>query len=207
MKEIKHLINTALLLSIFTIVYNIIEGVIAIFFGFHDETLALLGFGVDSFVEVFSGLGILNMILISKRNSENRFLNEKSALRITGFSFYILSISLIFTSIVNIYNGHNPLTTKWGIVISIISIAVMWWLIIKKKEVGIALKSDAIIADANCTKVCMQLSIVLLLSSTFYYIFNIGYFDSIGALFIAYFAIKEGKEALQKANNNKVCCK
>ena len=207
MKEIKHLINTALLLSVFTIVYNLLEGIISMYFGYHDETLALFGFGIDSFVEVFSGLGILNMVLISKQNSENSFLNEKLALRITGVSFYILSISLIFTSIVNIYNGHNPLTTKWGIVISIISITVMWWLIIKKKDVGTALKSDAIIADANCTKVCMQLSIVLLLSSTFYHMFSIGYFDSIGALFIAYFSIKEGKESLQKAKNNKVCCK
>ena len=99
MKEIKHLINTALLLSVFTISYNLLEGIISMYFGYHDETLALFGFGIDSFVEVFSGLGILNMVLISKQNSENSFLNEKLALRITGVSFYILSISLIFTSI------------------------------------------------------------------------------------------------------------
>jgi len=206
MKEIKHLINTALLLSVFTIIYNLFEGVVSMYFGYHDETLALFGFGIDSFVEVFSGFGILNMILISKQNSENSFLNEKSALRITGFSFYVLSIGLVFTSIINIYIGHNPLTTKWGIVISMISIAVMWWLIIKKKEVGIALKSDAIIADSNCNRVCMQLSVILLLSSLFFHFFNIGYFDSIGALFIAYLSYKEGTEAFQKSKNKRVCC-
>ena len=205
MKDFNRLINIALYLSILTIVYNVIEGIISLYFGYQDETLALFGFGVDSFVEVFSGFGILNMILLTKKNgNKNHF--EKNALRITAVSFYVLSFGLIITSIINMYNYHSPVTTQWGIVISIISLAIMWLLIYKKKQVGYELKSDAIIADANCNKVCMQLSLVLLLSSLSYSIFNIGYFDSLGAMLIAYLSFKEGREAYLKSKNQKACC-
>ena len=64
MKEINKLINVALVLAIFTIVYNFFEGIVSMYFGYNDETLALFGFGIDSFVEVFSGIGILNMIIL-----------------------------------------------------------------------------------------------------------------------------------------------
>ena len=205
MKEINNLIQTALFLAIFTIFYNVIEGVISIYFGYHDETLALFGFGIDSFVEVFSGLGVFNMLLLTKKNNyENNY--EKTALKITAISFYVLAFGLIVTAIMNLYYSHNPITTKWGIIISLISLLIMWWLIDKKNKIGYDLKSDAIIADANCNKVCLQLSIILLLSSLLFYYFNIGYVDSIGALFIAYLSFKEGVESFKKSKNKNVCC-
>jgi len=205
MKKKPHLINLALYLSIFTIAYNIIEGLISIYIGYNDETLALLGFGVDSFVEVFSGFGILNLSLLMKFNKKIDF-SEKMALKITGFSFYFLTLGLLITSLINILNSHEPVTTKWGIIISLISLSIMWYLIKRKKYVGNELNSAAIIADAKCNIVCMQLSLVLLFSSLFNHYFNIGYFDSIGALVIAYFSFKEGKEAFFKSNNNGSCC-
>ena len=128
MKKKPHLINLALYLSIFTIAYNIIEGLISIYIGYNDETLALLGFGVDSFVEVFSGFGILNLSLIMKFNKKIDF-SEKMALKITGFSFYFLTLGLLITSSINILNSHEPVTTKWGIIISLISLTIMWYLI------------------------------------------------------------------------------
>ena len=205
MKKKPHLINLALYLSIFTIAYNISEGLISIYIGYNDETLALLGFGVDSFVEVFSGFGILNLSLLMKFNKKIDF-SEKMALKITGFSFYFLTLGLLITSSINILNSHEPVTTKWGIIISLISLSIMWYLIKRKKYVGNELNSAAIIADAKCNIVCMQLSLVLLFSSLFNHYFNIGYFDSIGALVIAYFSFKEGKEAFFKSNNNGSCC-
>ena len=205
MKKKPHLINLALYLSIFTIAYNIIEGLISIYIGYNDETLALLGFGVDSFVEVFSGFGILNLSLLMKFNKKIDF-SEKMALKITGFSFYFLTLGLLITSSINILNSHEPVTTKWGIIISLISLSIMWYLIKRKKYVGNELNSAAIIADAKCNIVCMQLSLVLLFSSLLNHYLNIGYFDSIGALVIAYFSFKEGKEAFFKSNNNGSCC-
>ena len=71
---------------------------------------------------------------------------------------------------------------------------------------GTSLKSDAILSDANCTKACMQLSIILLISSISYEIFEIGSIDAIGSLFIAGISFREGREAFEKSNHEKDCC-
>jgi divalent metal cation (Fe/Co/Zn/Cd) transporter len=203
----KKLINTALILSIITIVYNIGEGIVSIIFGMNDRTLALFGFGVDSFVEVISGIGIFHMILrIKKSSSENRDKFEGTALRITGIGFYILTAGLIISSAVNIIEQNKPSTTFAGIIISIISIVTMYFLMKSKLKVGEELKSDAIIEDAHCTKTCFNLSIILLLSSLLYQVSSIGYFDIVGSLGIAYYSFREGKESLEKANNNELNC-
>ena len=87
------LYRQALFLSIFTIVYNILEGFISMFLGYKDETLSLFGFGIDSFIEVISGLGILLMVLrIKKDLPGSKISSETAALRITGYSFYGLSL-------------------------------------------------------------------------------------------------------------------
>ncbi|MBU2650386.1 MAG: cation transporter [Bacteroidetes bacterium] len=200
------LINTALWLSVLTIVYNIAEGLVSIFFGLSDDTLALLGFGIDSFVEVISGAGILHMVIRMKRSGEefhDRF--ERNALRITGYSFFLLAVGLIFGSIINITQGNNPDTTIPGILISVFSIGTMWFLMRAKLKTGKKLGSEAIIADAMCTRTCFYLSVILLISSGLYEIFRIGYFDIAGSLGIAWFAFREGKEALEKAAGKTSC--
>ncbi|MEW6005748.1 MAG: cation transporter [Stygiobacter sp.] len=200
------LLKLALALSIITIIYNIIEGVISIFFGLQDETLSLFGFGVDSFVEVISGIGIFHMVLKIRNNgNETRDEFERKALKITGTAFYILTVGLVISSIYNIWINHKPETTFWGIVISSISIITMTLLIYYKKKVGDALNSEAIIADANCTKTCLYLSFILLIASVGYTFTGIGYIDSVGSLGIAYFSFKEGRESFEKANSDKLC--
>jgi divalent metal cation (Fe/Co/Zn/Cd) transporter len=82
----------------------------------------------------------------------------------------------------------------------------MYFLMQYKLKVGKALDSDAIIADANCTKSCLYLSIVLLVSSVAYEIFQIGYIDILGSLGIAWFTFSEGREAFEKAKSNKMSC-
>ena len=150
------LYKTAFGLAVFTIVYNIAEGLISTYLGFEDESLALFGFGSDSFIEVISGLGIAHMI--------------------------------------------------WGVIISIISILVMWFLVLWKRNVGNQLNSAPILADANCTMVCVYMSIILLISSGMYELFGIPYIDSIGTLGLSYFAFKEGRECFEKAKSDKNCC-
>lgn len=201
----KKLINTAILLAFITIFYNLIEGAISVYFGTADDTLALLGFGVDSFVEVISGIGVAHLVLRMKyENVHNRDKLEIIALRITGISFYILTAGLILGSVINIVRNINPTTTVAGIIISIVSLLTMYMLIKYKMKVGNELNSAAIIADANCTKTCFNLSIVLLLSSALYEIFKINYIDVLGSLVIAYYAFKEGKEAFEKARTTKI---
>jgi len=194
------LLAWALGLAIFTVLYNIAEGIVSIWFGLEDETLTLLGFGIDSFVEVISGLGIWHMVWRMRHAGEedpDRF--ERTALRITGYAFYLLTAGLVATAFLNIYTASQPQTTFWGTVIALISISFMWLLIHYKLKVGTLLGSQAIIADAHCSRACMHFSIVLLLASLGYQLTGIGYIDSIGALLIAWLSYKEGREALAKS--------
>jgi divalent metal cation (Fe/Co/Zn/Cd) transporter len=201
------LIRTAIILSFITIFYNIAEGVISVYFGAGDDTLALLGFGVDSFVEVISGIGIAHLVFRMKyAKVQTRDSFERTALRVTGTAFYILTVGLVIGSTLNIINNVKPETTIPGIIIATISIATMYWLMTTKLKVGKALNSDAIIADANCTKTCFYLSFILLASSGLYELFSIAYFDVLGSLGIAYFAFKEGREAFEKAKSSNLMC-
>ncbi|MFC1867017.1 cation transporter [Thermodesulfobacteriota bacterium] len=201
------LYKRALILAQITIFYNLVEGLFSVFFGLEDETLSLAGFGLDSFVEVISGVGILHMVRRLMRNLDtNPDQYEEKALRITGFSFYILAIGLILTSILNLYRGHKPETTFWGIVVAVISIFTMWALIHYKIKVGRQLNSEAILEDANCTKTCLYLSFVLLLASVGYKYTGIGGIDSVGAVLIAVFAFREGRESFEKARGKSCCC-
>ncbi|WP_372946571.1 cation transporter [Muriicola sp.] len=204
--DTKRLYGLAFGLAVFTILYNIVEGLISTYLGFEDESLALFGFGTDSFIEVISGLGIAHMVVrIRKNPNSSRDPFERTALKITGVAFYLLTAGLVVTSIFNIWTGHKPITTFWGVVISLISILVMWILVAWKRKVGNRLDSAPILADANCTMVCIYMSVILLISSGIYELFEIGYIDSIGTLGLAYFAFKEGRECFEKARSDFHC--
>lgn len=197
------LLKQILWLSIITILYNFIEGIVSIFFGAKDSALTLLGFGLDSIVEIISGIGILHLALrmkYSQTDKADKF--ERTALRITGTGFIVLAIGLTGSAIFNLINNQKPETTLAGIIISIISIVTMYWLMKSKFKVGKALKSDAIIEDAHCTKICLYLSIILLTSSLLYSFVHIGFIDVIGSLGIAYYAFHEGKESFERIKSD-----
>jgi divalent metal cation (Fe/Co/Zn/Cd) transporter len=202
----KKAFKVAYALAVFTIVYNLVEGLVATWFGYQDETLALFGFGVDSFIEMISGLGIAYMVLRIQRNpTSHRSGFEKTALKITGGSFYVLVVGLLLSAIITIVMGQKPVTTFWGVIISLISIAVMLFLLQGKLKVGKQLHSEAILADASCTKVCIYMSCVLLISSGIYEWTGFAYADSIGTLGLAWFSYQEGKECFEKAASDKYC--
>ena len=201
------LYQRAYMLSLVTIFYNLIEGLVSTFYGAGDETLALFGFGVDSFIEVISAIGIAFMIMRMKNTvlaERDKF--EIQALRITGSAFYILTVSLVIGSIINIIYKAEPVTTFWGIVISSISIITMYVLFSYKMKVGKAVGSEPIISDANCTKTCFYLSFILLGSSLLYELFRIPYVDAVGSLGIAWYAFKEGRVAVEKAKSKSLSC-
>jgi divalent metal cation (Fe/Co/Zn/Cd) transporter len=207
MKGEKQLYKQAYLLSLFTIFYNVIEGVVSMLLGYRDETLTLLGFGVDSFIEVISGIGIAIMIVRIKKHPESsKSQFEINALKVTGTSFYLLSAGLLAGIVVNLVNHHKPETTFWGMIISIISILVMVWLMNAKKRVGRELNSKPIIADSNCTKVCVYMSLVLLGSSLLYELTSFAYADSIGTAGLIYFSVMEAKEAFEMAKGKECAC-
>lgn len=203
----QRLYKQAYRLSLFTIFYNILEGVVSMILGYEDETLALFGFGMDSFIEVMSGIGIAIMVLRIRRNPGSPKSDfEVKALKITGTAFYLLSLGLLAGIVINLINHHKPETTFWGVIISAISILVMTGLMSAKKRVGKELNSVPIVADANCTKICVYMSLVLLASSLIYELTGFAYADIIGAAGLIYFSVSEGKEAFEKAEGKACGC-
>lgn len=207
LKDTKYWLQIAFALSLVTIFYNIAEGIISVIYGAKDDTLALLGFGIDSFVEVISGIGVAHMIFRMRKTAvieHDAF--EQQALRITGTAFYLLTIGLLLGIILTLYNHTVPETTLAGIIIAGISICTMYFLMHYKLKIGRILQSGAIISDAQCTRTCLYLSIILLISSLLYEWVHISYVDLAGSLGIAWFAFSEGREAFEKARLNALTC-
>jgi divalent metal cation (Fe/Co/Zn/Cd) transporter len=199
--------QTALVLSYLSIGFAFIEAAFSTYFGVYDESLSLFGFGIGSLIEVVSAIGVAQMIMRIRQNpNSDRSQFEKTALRITGTGFYILVIGLSVTCVYNIYTHHKPETTISGVIISLVSISLMLVLVFGKLRIGKSLNSDAIIADAECTKVCIYTSIILLVSSVIFTLTHLPYVDELGTAGIVYFAFKEGKECFDKAKNNSHCC-
>jgi divalent metal cation (Fe/Co/Zn/Cd) transporter len=194
------LLARANLLAVLTIGYNLVEGLVSMALGGADETLALFGFGVDSFIEVISAIGVWHMLRrISANQGETRDAFEQRALRITGGSFYALTAGLVLMAVLNLLQEHRPETTIWGIVVALVSMSFMWLLIHHKTRVGTALNSPAILADAACSRACLYLSVALLIASAGFELTGIGSLDAIGALLIAWLTWKEGRESFAKA--------
>jgi divalent metal cation (Fe/Co/Zn/Cd) transporter len=201
------LFRAAMFWAIAGIVYNLVEGIISVWLGAEEETLALFGFGVDSFIEAVSAVAIAVMVLRIWRSPDHpRSRFESTALMVTGWCFYVLSIGLVAGAGLNIWQGSQPRTTIAGVIISAISIGVMWIMLAAKLRIGRTLHSDAMIADARCTQVCIYMSVVLLAASGLFELTKIGYVDSVGAVAIAWFSYREGKEALDKAAGRETCC-
>lgn len=206
-RTFKKRLKYAYVLSIITIGYNTLEGVVSTFFGAHDETLALFGFGLDSFVEVLSGVGIAHMIYRMRRKPvEERDGFEITALRITGTALYILTAGLVVGAVLAVINRSEPDTTVAGIFIAVLSILTMYFLYREKIKVGEKLESQPIISDAKCTKTCFYLSFILLASSLIYEVWQVPYVDALGSLGIAWYAWKEGKEAFENAKSKRLDC-
>ncbi len=194
-------------LSLVTVAYNIIEGVVSVWFGVQDETLALFGFGVDSFVETLSGIGIAHMVWRMRRSAvaeHDRF--ERQALRVTAVGFFLLTAGLVVGALYNLLTEARPETTLAGTIIACISLAVMWWLYAEKKRIGTVLQSEPILADASCTLTCIWMSGILLVSSALFACCGLGWMDALGSLGLAWFAWREGREAWEKAATGKAAC-
>ncbi len=205
----KKLYSTALWLAVFTVFYNLAEGLLATWFGYDDETLTLFGFGIDSFIEMISGIGIMHMVWRIRSTPDthpNSF--ERTALRITGIAFYLLAVGLFIAAGLVIVTNQKPQSTLWGVVIALLSIIIMLLLMRAKRKVGHALGSEAILADANCTRVCIYMSVVLLVASGLYELTHLPYLDAAGSLGLAWFSYKEGKECFTKAASGRFdCCR
>jgi divalent metal cation (Fe/Co/Zn/Cd) transporter len=182
----------AQLLAAASVTYNVVEAIIAITAGIVAGSVALVGFGLDSIVEVSSGLIILWQF--RHRMPESR---ERQALRLMAFSFFALAAYVTFESVRALLGDHNPDDSPVGIGLAIASLAIMPFLSWAQRRTGKALGSNAVVADSTQTLLCTYLSAVLLVGLLLNATLGWSWADPIAGLVIAAVAVKEGREALR----------
>lgn len=196
-EERKRLGRRAQLLAGASVTYNIIEAVVAIGAGLVAGSVALVGFGLDSVVEVSSGLIILWQF--RHRLPESR---ERQALRLLAFSFFALAAYVSFESVRALVTGADPEVSRVGIGLAIASLIVMPFLSWAQRRTGKALGSNAVVADSTQTLLCTYLSAVLLVGLVLNATLGWTWADPIAGLVIAAVAVREGVEAWQ----GRGCC-
>ncbi len=180
----------AQLLAGASVTYNVIEAVIAIGAGVVAGSVALVGFGLDSVVEVSSGLIILWQF--RHRLPETR---ERQALRLLALSFFALAGYVTVESVRTLITRADPDTSAVGIGLAIVSLIVMPLLSWAQRRTGRALGSNAVVADSTQTLLCTYLSAVLLLGLVLNATLGWGWADPLAGLVIAGVAVREGREA------------
>ena len=170
--------------------YNVIEAVIAIAAGLAAGSVALVGFGLDSTVEVASGLIILWQFRHAVPESR-----ERVALRLMAVSFFALAAYVAFESARSLVGGHDPDSSPVGIGLAVASLIVMPFLSWAQRRTGKALGSDAVVADSTQTLLCTYLSGVLLVGLVLNATLGWSWADPVAGLVIAAVAVREGREA------------
>jgi divalent metal cation (Fe/Co/Zn/Cd) transporter len=183
-------------LEYFTIAWNSIEGLLAVIAGAIAGSISLIGFGMDSFIEVASGAALLWRMTVDA-DARGRERNERISLRIVGICFVALALYLGYESLSDLLGKKAPQHSIPGIILACVSLVVMPILSRAKKKVGTALGSAAMSADARQTDFCVYLSVILLAGL----LLNVGlgwwWADPAGALIMAPIIAKEGVEGMR----------
>ncbi|TAL12867.1 MAG: hypothetical protein EPO00_01390 [Chloroflexota bacterium] len=194
------LLTRGLRLEYLTVGWNIAEGLIAVGAGIAAGSIALIGFGVDSFVETISG-GVLIWRLSAEArgnlDEEAVERTEERAERLVGVAFLLLAAYVAFEAVRSLINLEEPHASPVGIALTALSIAVMLWLARAKRRTGEALDSRALVADAQQTYACWYLSIVTLAGLALNALLGWWWADPVAALGIAVLLVREGLEVLR----------
>jgi divalent metal cation (Fe/Co/Zn/Cd) transporter len=190
------MIRKALWLEYFTVGYNILEGLVSILAGLATGSIALVGFGSDSFIESFSG-GIMIWRLRKSGGREEKKA-ETRAIRAIAVSFFLLAAYVIFEAVKKLYCQEIPQPSVWGIGIACFSIAIMIPIFIWKRRIGRQKNIKSLLIDAKQGLACMCLSATMLIGVGLNYLCNWWWADPVAAIIIAGFLTKEGCEALKE---------
>jgi cation diffusion facilitator family transporter len=194
----------ALLLEYFTVSWNIVEALVAITAGVIAGSVALVGFGVDSGIEVISAIALLWRLRAAgadaDANAEHRA--ERRALYAVAATFFLLASYIGFEAISALANGEEPNSSTVGVVLSVVSLAIMPALAYGKQRTGREMGSRALQADAIETWVCSYLSLALLLGVGAYAGFGWAWADPIGALLMLPVILWQGWETLEDARED-----
>ena len=188
-------------LEYFTIGYNSLEGLIAVVAGLVAGSIALVGFGFDSLIEVTSG-AVLLWRLNADVDEARRERVEAISVRIVGACFVVLAIYVSYDSIKSLIRREAPEESLVGIVLAAVSLAVMPLLVSAKRKVARAINSGALMADSKQTELCTYLSAILLGGLLLNALLGWWWADPVAALVMVPIIVKEGIEALR----GETCC-
>jgi len=174
----------------FTIAYNVIEAAIALWAGSVASSAALIGFGLDSVIEVLSAAAVAWQFT---RKDPERY--EKPTLRVISVSFFVLAAWVIASAMLTLFGALEPEHSAVGIVLAAVSVVVMPVVSLIERRAGRELGSSTAVADSKQTLICTYLSAAVLVGLVLNSAFGWAWADSVAALVIAGFAIREGIEA------------
>jgi len=183
-------------LEYFTIGWNALEGLVAVVAGAIAGSISLVGFGIDSFIEVTSGSVLLWRMSVDAE-VHRREVNERRALRIVGVCFLLLAAYIAYESALDLWSRRAPEHSIPGIVLACVSLVVMPLLSRAKRKVGRALGSAAMHADAKQTEFCTYLSAILLAGLLLNTLFGLWWADPVAAFIMVPIIAKEGIEGLR----------
>lgn len=193
-------LKRGLRLEYLTVGWNVVEGIVAVAAGIAAGSIALIGFGVDSFVETISGAVIIWRLMAETRGQHDEEAMERierRAERIVGIAFLLLAAYVGFEAVRALINHDAPDASPVGIALTAVSIVVMLWLARAKRQTGEALGSRAMLADAQQTYACWYLSVVALAGLALNAVFGLWWADPVAALGITVLLVREGLEALR----------
>jgi divalent metal cation (Fe/Co/Zn/Cd) transporter len=198
------LTRRALVLSYFTVAYNVLEGLASVGFGALAGSTALVGFGVDSFVESLSGMVIIwRFHGHTARSHVEQSHRESRAVRMVGVALLLLGLYVAYESVKKLYLGEPPERSVIGLVIACISLLVMPPLFYAKRWLSRDLASRSLSADAKQTLACMLLSVALVTGVGLHHVFDLWQADPIAGLVIAVFLLQESWHAIR---DHELCC-
>ncbi|HXF81134.1 MAG TPA: cation transporter [bacterium] len=188
------LLRRGRLLELFTILWNSLEGLVSVTLGLLAGSIALVGFGIDSFIETSSGI-VLLWRLQTRRDAESAERAEATALRLVGASLLALATYVAYDAAGSLIRREAPEASIPGIVLAAVSLIVMPLLARRKRAVAAALGSQALAADATQTSICMYLSAILLGGLLLNALLGWWWADPVAALAMVPFIAREGREA------------
>jgi divalent metal cation (Fe/Co/Zn/Cd) transporter len=193
-------------LEYFTIGWNVVEAFVAIGAGLVAGSVALIGFGVDSAIEVISAVGLLWRLSKAGPHAEvaEESAAEKRALYVVAATFLLLAAYITHEAISTLLETEEPLSSPVGIVLSILSLAIMPALAYAKQRTGRDMSSRALVADSKETWVCSYLSLALLVGVGLYAVAGWWWADPIAALAMLPVIVWQGWETLVEAREHDV---
>ena len=194
-------IHRGLRLEYFTVAWNLLEAAVALVSGAVAGSIALIGFGLDSLIEVSSG-GVLLWRLSADRDEERRETVERTALKLVGLSLILLAAYVAGDSVFSLVRRESPQRSVPGIALAIASLIAMPLLARAKRRVASALGSSALQADSRQTDICAYLSAILLVGLLLNAAFGWWWADPLAGLVMVPLIAYEGSEALR----GKTCC-